>query len=668
MKLSEILEADSLASARIVAGRDGLDAEVKWSHVVDLPEPLPWVRPGDLLLTTGYSWPKEALEERRLVRELAAAGVSAIALAVPRFVEAFSNAACDEADRSGLPLLEIPWAVPFAGIMEELHRKIMAEPLRTIERSESIHRALTRAAGDGSSLDALAELSARLVGRSVTFEDPGGKLLAHASADDDHDEVRRETLARSQSPRALHAEFERRGVAQQIRTAQRHVRVPAIEGLGMGARLACPIRLGKEVVGVVWILEGKTPLNELDQRAAEHAALVAAIRIAHERELESLESRLGYASFLSFLESDSSAPVAEERLRLLGFDPEASHVAGIVALDLRIPLGREELDERDGAAESVRFALSRLGAPSLVTVTLDRVPFLVPSGFPLSELAAIVDRPARSLVFGRAHAGADGARASLPRSAFAAGLPSAAARLLLRRRSRSARAHRRRSRARRLSRGVVRTASRATQRRAAGRSARRAGPSWISVSRVRPHARRPSEHLALPARPRHRDNRHGRARSGDAVSPAARDAAARYRDPGQDGAAVNALPEKHVAPSRRMEEVLRGPIKSKTVFPVLLLNLISQRADHGYGLMQRIDDICGDLLAVNTNKIYPLLRRLEERGFVTATWDHPTKRSRRIYSITPEGIERLARIKEAMLPYLDSVERAAGRLRKSLYE
>jgi purine catabolism regulator len=412
LKLSEILEADSLASARIVAGRDGLEAEVKWSHVVDLPEPLPWVRPGDLLLTTGYSWPKEALEERRLVRQLAAAGVSAIALAVPRFVEAFSDAACDEADRSGLPLLEIPWAVPFAGIMEELHRKIMAEPLRAIERSEAIHRALTRAAGDGSSLDALAELLARLVGRSVTFEDPGGKLLAHASADDDHDEVRRETLARSQSPRALHAEFERRGVAQQIRTAQRHVRVPAIEGLGMGARLACPIRLGKEVVGVVWILEGKTPLNELDQRAAEHAALVAAIRIAHERELESLESRLGYASFLSFLESDSSAPVAEERLRLLGFDPDASHVAGIVALDLRIPLGREELDERDGAAESVRFALARLGAPSLVTVTLDRVPFLVPSGFPLAELAAIVDRPARSLVFGREHAGADGARAS----------------------------------------------------------------------------------------------------------------------------------------------------------------------------------------------------------------------------------------------------------------
>lgn len=119
---------------------------------------------------------------------------------------------------------------------------------------------------------------------------------------------------------------------------------------------------------------------------------------------------------------------------------------------------------------------------------------------------------------------------------------------------------------------------------------------------------------------------------------------------------------------RRVDEVLRGPIKSKTIFPVLLLHLIKVQPDHGYGLMQRIEDICGDLVAVNTNKIYPLLRRLEERGFVTATWDHPTKRSRRVYSITDLGEERLRRIKGAMLPYLEQIERAVGRLKNELYE
>jgi PadR family transcriptional regulator, regulatory protein PadR len=116
-----------------------------------------------------------------------------------------------------------------------------------------------------------------------------------------------------------------------------------------------------------------------------------------------------------------------------------------------------------------------------------------------------------------------------------------------------------------------------------------------------------------------------------------------------------------------VDEIVRGPIKSKTIFPALILHLLERQPDHGYGLMQRINALCGDLIAVNTNKIYPLLRRLEERGFVTASWDHPTKRSRRVYAITDSGKERLKRIKSLMLPYLDSIAGAIGRLENELY-
>ena len=120
--------------------------------------------------------------------------------------------------------------------------------------------------------------------------------------------------------------------------------------------------------------------------------------------------------------------------------------------------------------------------------------------------------------------------------------------------------------------------------------------------------------------------------------------------------------------SHRVDEVVRGPVKSKTLFPALLLHLIEQRPDHGYGLMHRIAELCGDLLAVNTNTIYPLLRRLEDRGFVSASWEHPTKRSRRIYAITQQGRDRLTRIKGLMLPYLDSIAGAVERLKIELYD
>lgn len=118
----------------------------------------------------------------------------------------------------------------------------------------------------------------------------------------------------------------------------------------------------------------------------------------------------------------------------------------------------------------------------------------------------------------------------------------------------------------------------------------------------------------------------------------------------------------------KAETLIRGPIKSKTVFPVLVLHLLASRPDHGSGLMGRIEAICSDLLAVNTNTIYPLLRRLEERGFVQGEWEHPTKRSRRFYRITPEGRERLGRIKTGMLPYLDLIAGSIARLRRELYD
>lgn len=58
----------------MVAGLGGVDREVRWAHVVDIPDPLPWVSAGQLLLTTGFAWPTAAEEQRRLVRDLGGEG------------------------------------------------------------------------------------------------------------------------------------------------------------------------------------------------------------------------------------------------------------------------------------------------------------------------------------------------------------------------------------------------------------------------------------------------------------------------------------------------------------------------------------------------------------------------------------------------------------------
>src|SRR5579863_2788736 len=165
MKLSDVLALPSFSTAAVVAGLGSLDREIAWAHVVDMPDPMPWVQPGFLLLTTGYSWPQDEATQCRQITELAAAKIGAMVLAVPKFVDHFSPAAREAAERSGLPLIEVPFEVPFAQITEELHRAVTLEPYAIIERSEQIHRALTRVAARDTTLDDLARELSHLISR-----------------------------------------------------------------------------------------------------------------------------------------------------------------------------------------------------------------------------------------------------------------------------------------------------------------------------------------------------------------------------------------------------------------------------------------------------------------------------------------------------------------------
>ena len=114
------------------------------------------------------------------------------------------------------------------------------------------------------------------------------------------------------------------------------------------------------------------------------------------------------------------------------------------------------------------------------------------------------------------------------------------------------------------------------------------------------------------------------------------------------------------------DRVFTGEVKTKTVFPALVLQLLHSRPDSGYGLMQRIATL-GGIFPVNPNTIYPLLRRLEERGFIRGEADASTKRGTMLYRITITGEERLERIKTNFKPYLTNLITALQLLRRDLY-
>lgn len=115
------------------------------------------------------------------------------------------------------------------------------------------------------------------------------------------------------------------------------------------------------------------------------------------------------------------------------------------------------------------------------------------------------------------------------------------------------------------------------------------------------------------------------------------------------------------------KDVFLSEIKSRTVFPLLILHFVREGPEYGNSLMQRIREASGGVMSVSPNTVYPLLRRLEEKGYVKGEWERPDTRSRRFYAITPQGEEKYEEIREQFEAHLLRVKSAIESLHEELY-
>ena len=77
---------------------------------------------------------------------------------------------------------------------------------------------------------------------------------------------------------------------------------------------------------------------------------------------------------------------------------------------------------------------------------------------------------------------------------------------------------------------------------------------------------------------------------------------------------------------------------------LLILRTLATGPRHGWGISQRIQQLSNEVLRVNQGSLYPALYRLEERGWISATWDaSENNRKAKFYRLTRVGEKQLER-------------------------
>jgi PucR family transcriptional regulator, purine catabolism regulatory protein len=173
------LEVMRRGSPQVVAGSSGLGARVRWVHVLELADAAHLLQGGELVLTTGVALPAEPALLARYASDLAAAGVSALAVELGRrYVGALPDVLVRAAVDSGLTLIAFEREVPFVEITEAVHARIIDAQLGELRASERLHEVFTELSVAGASPDEIVRQAAVLAGRPVILADLSHLVLA----------------------------------------------------------------------------------------------------------------------------------------------------------------------------------------------------------------------------------------------------------------------------------------------------------------------------------------------------------------------------------------------------------------------------------------------------------------------------------------------------------
>jgi PadR family transcriptional regulator PadR len=94
---------------------------------------------------------------------------------------------------------------------------------------------------------------------------------------------------------------------------------------------------------------------------------------------------------------------------------------------------------------------------------------------------------------------------------------------------------------------------------------------------------------------------------------------------------------------------------------LLVLAMVEERPRHGYEISKLIEARSGGALSFHVASLYPMLYRLERRGWVEGRWvEKAGQRRRRYYKLTAEGRKVLVRQRSVWRQFMVALDRVAG--------
>ena len=318
LTMKDILKIDAMETARIIAGKEGLDREIVWVTVIEVLDEIHLLQKGELLITTAFGLTDTPRLAEELIPRLVERKLAGLAIQTGYYLNEIPDLIIRQCDRYHFPLIELPKPLKFSELTMAITKRIINRQMETLEYAQRIHERLTQVLLQNQGLPQIAAVLSDLLASPVRILDAHFVLLASAGLAES---------SRYLEAAALREELLALSAVRLPNTEQPLVRVFARDTPETPDQFLHALVAGRDVYGYISVLSGKPVLEDMEKIAIASAATISTLETLKDMAVWEAEERVKGDFIDDLLENNIlTDTILRRRANYLGFNLNSKFV------------------------------------------------------------------------------------------------------------------------------------------------------------------------------------------------------------------------------------------------------------------------------------------------------------------------------------------------------
>ncbi|WP_277585033.1 PucR family transcriptional regulator [Psychrobacillus antarcticus] len=334
LTVQDLLEIRAIDGLKIIAGEKGINNKISIVNILENPDAFDWLSPNELLLSTGYIFKDNVELQNKIIQELSEINCAGLVIKMKRYFDKLPQNMIDEANKCGLPLLELPLGYTLSNVISIINEKASGRYDLLNRQALDMHNLFFKITLEGGGITRISSMLSGTISNPIIIVDKDWKLLNYSEHMDNKILIKDSLDVVSNKP-IFNKKFTDT-IPDNLSDMKKSIkRIYDLDGKNIICRIM-PIAVSRDIYGYIIIWQTVNELKEFDYGILQQATTIIALERIKAKEIEEVKLKIRHDFFDDLLSGKITSPETLQTLcDLHGLNPNYMYYCTVINIEVK---------------------------------------------------------------------------------------------------------------------------------------------------------------------------------------------------------------------------------------------------------------------------------------------------------------------------------------------